>query len=303
MLDASDKTSIYGTTGNDSLDGSSRGEAYMTGEGNDTIYSRQGDDVIYAGNGNDNIDACEGNDYIDAGAGYNTIFGGAGDDHVYNNVIGSYSTYHGEAGNDTIETLFGYDTYEGGTGNDVVFANQSGSNVYIFSAGDGQDTITDLAYNPDIYTDTIKFGAGIAQRNVCFTQSSNDMLITFENSTDSITIKDWFVSDANKIEQFQFSDDSIITRSQIVVGTQVGDNVNTVAGNYFIYGGEGNDTVTGNSGSSASSVIMGGAGNDSISMIYGPGSTTTSITGIDTILGGDGDDKIYEFGHELRRCA
>ena len=292
MLDASDKTSIYGTTGNDSLDGSSRGEAYMTGEGNDTIYSRQGDDVIYAGNGNDNIDACEGNDYIDAGAGYNTIFGGAGDDHVYNNVIGSYSTYHGEAGNDTIETLFGYDTYEGGTGNDVVFANQSGSNVYIFSAGDGQDTITDLAYNPDIYTDTIKFGAGIAQRNVCFTQSSNDMLITFENSTDSITIKDWFVSDANKIEQFQFSDDSIITRSQIVVGTQVGDNVNTVAGNYFIYGGEGNDTVTGNSGSSASSVIFGGSGNDSISMINGTGSTTTSITGIDTILGGDGDDSI-----------
>lgn len=50
ILDTSDKTIISGTVGNDSLDGTASGEAYFTGDGNDTIFSRQGDDVIYADN-------------------------------------------------------------------------------------------------------------------------------------------------------------------------------------------------------------------------------------------------------------
>ncbi len=45
-LDTSDKTTIYyGTSGNDSLDGTANNEAYVNRRRNDTIYSRQGDDV------------------------------------------------------------------------------------------------------------------------------------------------------------------------------------------------------------------------------------------------------------------
>ncbi len=85
LLDLADKAVIYGTSGDDSLDGTALGEAYILGEGNDTVYSRQGNDIVYGGTGNDYIDSCEGNDIIFGQEGNDTLKGGNGQDtYIFN---------------------------------------------------------------------------------------------------------------------------------------------------------------------------------------------------------------------------
>lgn len=73
---------INGSAGNDTMDGTERGEE---------IYADAGDDVITAWSGDDLVQAEEGDDLVLGEAGHDLIFGGAGDDLV-----------DGGSGNDTI---------------------------------------------------------------------------------------------------------------------------------------------------------------------------------------------------------
>ena len=108
LMDISDKTAIYGTDGVDDFDGTAKGEAYFTGNGNDKVYSRQGDDIIYAGAGNDNINACYGNDTIDGGAGRDTMYGGDGNDVYYVDQTSDKIVEYADEGEDTIYSSVTY---------------------------------------------------------------------------------------------------------------------------------------------------------------------------------------------------
>ncbi|MEJ2373603.1 MAG: Ig-like domain-containing protein, partial [Sulfurimonas sp.] len=68
-----------------------------------------------------------------------------------------------------------------------------GDDFYIFNKGDGRDIITDFTGD-----DIIMFGDDIISSDVVFTQSGNDMILTFEydkelplQQRDSITIENW----------------------------------------------------------------------------------------------------------------
>ncbi len=76
----------------------------------------------------DTIVGGEGEDWIAGGAGDDTIYGGAGDD-----------TLHGDEGDDTISGGAGDDTMTGGEGADT----------FVYSAGHGNDTITDFTDGED----------------------------------------------------------------------------------------------------------------------------------------------------------
>ena len=81
---------IIGTTGNDTLTGTT---------GADTIYGFAGNDSISGGDGNDQVYGDEGNDTLDGGAGVNELYGGDGNDVYY---ISSDTTYiYDSAGTDT----------------------------------------------------------------------------------------------------------------------------------------------------------------------------------------------------------
>jgi VCBS repeat-containing protein len=147
---------IYGTSGNDNLNG---------GALNDTIIGREGNDVIVGGNGNDTLRGGLGNDTIDGGAGLDIIdFSeatsginftlvqsssnttvnlsalGLGTD-AYRNVEGVAGSSHNDTfvGTSLADTLLGAggnDTLTGGTGVDrFVFAESGTSNA---------DTISDF---------------------------------------------------------------------------------------------------------------------------------------------------------------
>lgn len=110
---------IFGTTGNDTLRGSSKDDVIFALEGNDRIdggagkdclVGGPGADILSAGAGDDVIEGQDGNDTITAGSGNDTISGGNGNDRI-----------QAEAGNDRVNGDSGNDNITGGAGNDVLY--------------------------------------------------------------------------------------------------------------------------------------------------------------------------------------
>ena len=291
LMQTVDKINIYGTEGDDNIEGTAQQEAVFGYGGNDTIYTRQGDDLVYGGDGNDIIDTCEGNDVIYGEAGDDTINSGAGDDIVYggdgNDIItnsGGNDYIDGGAGDDTIKSTAissnsTDETLVGGTGNDYFEDKDGGDETFIFNLGDGNDLIYNRGGN-----DTIKFGAGITQDNIKFHGEGYDLFITFSNSEDSIKIKSFISSNSCRIENFEFSDGTIITSDYVMShlvtdGTSGDDTLEGTTVSETIYGYAGNDTIESGSGDD---IVYGGDGNDTI----------TNFGGNDYIDGGAGDDTI-----------
>lgn len=227
-----------GCNGHDILDG---------GDGDDHLLGNGGSDWMFGGNGNDTILGGSGNDII---------FGGDGDDMIYPDLEGEGLEAIAGSGNDTIR---------GGAGNDYIYSHL-GNETYIFNLGDGHDTITNLNG-----TDTIYFGNGISWDDITFEKSEDDMIISINNSTDKITIKNWFLTNGKdydnnfRIEKFEFSDGSLHYQSEIPMEDMAsgfeyiggdGDDYFETSDNYINYvnGGAGNDYV--NAGSNSDDIYI-----------------------------------------------
>ena len=98
----------------------------------------------------------------------NTIYGGSKADSI-----------NGGAGNDYIEGGAGNDTLTGGAGNDTLNGG-AGKNVFVYSSGDGNDTIVDFQKGKD----KVKIAGG----DYTAAASGNDVVITVGSGT--ITLKD-----------------------------------------------------------------------------------------------------------------
>jgi len=316
ILDTSDKTVIYGTTGNDSLDGTANGEAYIAGDGNDTIYSRQGDDIVYAGSGDDYVDSCEGKDTVYGSDGNDTIVDSSGNNYLYGDngndsiVAGAYNKIYGGSGDDTITTISSsYSYLDGGDGNDSIIGGgndnsvetliggigndyingHSNHDLYIFNLGDGNDTVYD---NPTQYTidDTIKFGEGITKENIIFNTQGNDLIVTYTNSTDSVRVIDFFYRySQNNIENFVFADGTSYNFGEVlglsaVRGTGANDTLSGSDQSEKIYGYSGDDSLE----AGACDTVYGGEGNDTL--------TATQFSNY--LDGGDGNDSIIGGGND-----
>ncbi|MES2677610.1 MAG: calcium-binding protein, partial [Pseudomonadota bacterium] len=220
-----------------------------------------GNDAIYAGNGNDLINSLGGNDIIEAQAGNDIINAGRGND-----VIGQ------------------------GSGN-------AGDDIYIYNKGDGNDTIYEVyqyGYSVDNGNDIIKFGLDISKDDIYFSRDGNDLTIKFHNSlSDSITIKNQFQYEGNRVETLQFDngDDSISLNNELVF------IYNGTDGNDFIYSSDGNDLINSGGGddqiyaAAGDDIINSGAGNDAINAGEGNDNINAGA-GDDNINPGSGDDII-----------
>lgn len=147
---------IFGTGGNDNINGSTQNDLIITFEGVDKILSGVGDDCVVTndggndkvtlGTGNDVVFTADGNDDISAGTGDDIIFAGSGNNKV-NAGVGNDMVTTGSGnddinlgvGNDTATTGDGNDKVVGGTGNDIV--NGEGGNDDL-SGGTGNDNLT-----------------------------------------------------------------------------------------------------------------------------------------------------------------
>ncbi|HQF30581.1 MAG TPA: Ig-like domain-containing protein, partial [Hyphomicrobiales bacterium] len=102
------------------------------GEGTDFLFGGRGDSFLNGGDGSDFLFAGRGNDVLRGGAGNDFLFGGRGNDDL-----------GGGDGNDFIFGGNGNDRISGGRGNDTLFGGR-GTDTFVFSTGDGADSIMDF---------------------------------------------------------------------------------------------------------------------------------------------------------------
>jgi Ca2+-binding RTX toxin-like protein len=103
---------INGTAGNDTLVGTAGNDMIFGYAGNDEINGGGGDDCIVGGSGDDELIGAEGDDIIFGGAGDDRIHGKVGDDNIY-----------AEDGADVVFGCEGFDVIEGGAGDDRLYAD------------------------------------------------------------------------------------------------------------------------------------------------------------------------------------
>jgi VCBS repeat-containing protein len=145
----------------------------------DTIRALAGDDVVTARGGND---------IVYGGAGNDVLLGETGDDTLY-----------GEAGNDLLS---------GGAGNDLLMGGD-GDDSYLFQAGDGQDTVTDAQGQ-----NAIVLGAGLTLGAITFGRQGNDLFVAIKNTTDRLTVKDWFATESH-FASVMLGDGSVLDRAGV----------------------------------------------------------------------------------------
>lgn len=205
--------SLFGDAGDDLLDGGSGVDFMLGGSGNDVYVVDHRLDIVLEGS-HDGIDTVETS--IDYTLGANlenlTLIGNASIDGTGNrldNVLtgnDSDNRLQGGAGNDTLDGLGGADTLIGGVGSDT----------YRFGRGYGTDPVVEhdtIAGG----TDTVRFLSEVSADQLWFsrTGSSNDLEISILGTTDTLTVKDWYVSDAHRVEQFITWDGRTLLDSQV----------------------------------------------------------------------------------------
>jgi len=216
---------------------------------------------------------------IHAAGGNDTLRGSDGKD-----------TFYGDAGNDTLDSASGDDLLAGGTGNDTLKGG-FGNDTYLFNAGDGQDYISE---NGTGGMDVLRLGEGLLPGDVMLQRKTSgaieSLIITFRNSTDSITLDNYFGSSSYQIEQIAFSDGTVwdmnAVKGLLLTGT---DDAQTLTGfkeGSEIHAAGGDDTLRGSDGKDT---FYGDAGNDTLDGGYGD-DLLAGGTGNDTLKGGSGND-------------
>lgn len=196
----------------DNISGGDKADKLDGGDGDDKINGDEGNDEIHGGSGCDTLDGGEGcdtlyggddNDILIGGGGGDTLYGGNGDDKIY-----------GSDEADCLDGGAGCDLLDGGYGNDVLNGGE-GADTYVFGACYGEETIIDCGDPSE--TDVVGFKTDISLSDVCFSISGSDLLVTTGREGDTITVKDWFESNQNQIEQFTFASEegTVLTNAQI----------------------------------------------------------------------------------------
>jgi len=177
--------------------GTNKGETIRTGRNDDTIYAYQGEDIVYAGLSNDTVYGGNGNDTLYGESGNDTLYGENGNDIL-----------NGGNGKDVLYGGNGDDTLTGGKGNDTLYG-ESGSDTYKFGWGEGQDVISDTGGDADLVQ------LEMNPLELIFSKSGNDLKIAVNNTSDQVTVQNWYSGATNQTEIFQTSDGSRLLNTQV----------------------------------------------------------------------------------------
>jgi hypothetical protein len=186
----SDSVGVQGGNDDSVSVGSSSGVWLNNGEGH-TVSAASGDSVYVAGNGSsgttDTIDLTSGT--VTMGSSANATISGS------SNTITASSS-------DTVTISSGANTLEAGTGGDVFDNSGSGSNTYEFNSGFGSDTINNATSGGSTANGTAAFLSGIDDEDLWFTQSGNNLVIDEIDSSNQLTIDNWYSTTGNQLSSF-----------------------------------------------------------------------------------------------------
>ena len=218
-----------------------------------------------------------GDNFVQGGDAANTITGQGGNDVLHGG--GGDDTLNGGAGQDTLSGGAGADTINGGAGDDLIlYGSEDGADI--IDGGDAHDTlrVIESAVGSDDTVTVSLSGGVITNVNDASVQSIESAQMDLGNGADTLAYQGATPVSVN-----------------LLAGTATGFSF--IRGVEHVTGGEGNDTLLGNSlanvldGAGGDDTVRGGFGNDTVrggagnDLLYGE-------QGDDTLEGGEGDDRI-----------
>lgn len=232
----------------------------------------------------DTMDGAAGDDYLYGRAGQDVLSGGLGNDYVSGEQ--DHDTLSGGLGNDSLTGGDGNDTLSGDIGDDQL-SGGNGADTYRFGLGQGKDTISNSdADAVGVNLDRVLFDAGISSSQITVRRSNSDLVLSINNTDESITLSSYFLNDATSsyvVEQIVFADGTIwdinTIKAKVLQGTDEAESLTGFATADVISGGAGVDYLY---GAAEADQLDGGTGNDTL---YGG-------LGNDSVFGGDGADAL-----------
>ncbi|MFW2176497.1 MULTISPECIES: putative Ig domain-containing protein [unclassified Moraxella] len=214
-----------------------------------------------------------------------------GDDSA-NQLIGNRydNILIGKAGDDTLDAREGDDTLIGGTGNDILIGG-IGSDTYVFSKGDGQDTIDESTLRQGDGVFNIRLNDVKSTDPIQAVRDGESNILIKYTATDSINLLNFLSYATNKQATLTFSDgvtfstDQILRLANIVIGNDSAENISGGYDDDLLIGNGGNDVLNGGAGIGKDTLI-GGKGND---LLIGGDNLDTYV-----FSKGDGQDTIND---------
>jgi trimeric autotransporter adhesin len=292
-------------------------------DGDDSLTGDYRDNVLLGLGGDDILDGGYGNDELHGGAGSDLLVGGWGDDVYVADELDSIVENPGEGEDevrtsaavyllaDNVERLTGLsedgqeltgntldnvilggsgsDILRGGLGNDHLAGN-AGSDRYLYSRGDGHESIL-VEAGPE--RDSLLFDFDIFPWEVTVTQSGWDIVLTLDQGGGTVTLLGTGSSFTN-LSDVTFGDlsawgnEELLARSMTT--TEESDSIrgdfrdnalSGLGGNDILDGAAGNDSLDGGEGDD---ILSGGSGDDAIE----------GGSGSDVLAGGEGND-VFRF--------
>ncbi len=263
LVDPNAPMYVIGTSGDDTITGTDNADIIYGMDGNDILNGGAGDDYLSGGNGNDLLIGGDGNDTMDGGSGDDTMQGGYGDD-VY--------IYDGQGKDDVVDErwvkIARQQWYQSGW---WIFKTWKYKWVY-------QDQLVDAG------NDTIIFGDDVEEKDVTISKNGNDLVFELKGTDNKLTIKNWYTSTEQRVENFVFADGFVINSEQIInviTDTASADNLKGSSNGNYIISTAGNDSITAGKGDDA---IINYSGNTTYYYNLGDGN--------DIIMDYNGNDKI-----------
>jgi Ca2+-binding RTX toxin-like protein len=227
--------------------------------------------------------------------------------------IGGYATddyISGLGGNDFLGGVEGNDTLVGGAGNDDLRGGK-GSDTYVFSRGDGQDTILNWYFETGTFVpkiDALQFTSDISPADVIVSKSGSNLLLSIAGTTDQVLIQSYFpTSSRDTMEEIRFTDGTVwnaatiqgmligptingTTGADTLHGTEISEAINALAGQDTVFAGAGNDTIDGGLGADQ----LNGEDGDDV-LMAGTGEANNATVS-NTLRGGAGNDVLVSSG-------
>jgi len=252
---------------------------YSGTSGDDTLNGVDGFvETISGGEGNDNLTARGDND---------TLNGDEGDDNIRASSSSKNTTFHGGKGTDQMTGSYYNDTY-------------------LFSLGDGSDTIIERGQFDSDTIDVLKLGSGISQQDITIAREGHSLILSHQNGTDKITLRNWYLDSDYRIERVEFSDGTVWDSDDLIPADvdptkdedddttadvrngSSGDDQLIAIGDNIKLNGLGGDDILMSLNSSKNTIFNGGKGSDYMAGSYYNDTYLFNL--------GDGQDTIIEMG-------
>lgn len=245
---------IYGTSGNDTRQGSIGSDNIFGYEQGADPDLETGNDVLSGGDGRDNIYGGGGNDTLNGGDLNDTLFGQKGDDHLY-----------GDRGDDYLD---------GGDGNDTFWIGGNSTGIDTFRGGADTDTVrlfSDLTRS-EIVLDATAGVEILDLANFDLLGSAGSDFYDFSGLTS-------IVNRSGAIELGSGNDIFIGHEGvDVVNGGNSNDTLQGGGGNDQLYGGTGRDLLDGGEGDDIfwigdidMDTFIGGVGTDTVRLMNATG--------------------------------